>query len=130
MRGPYRTKQAADKQLAWLKDGGNYPGSYVKNAGAINIQLKIGNKAVSPHMLALLLGEIRIVVTDQKGATNPCEPQEPYRDISLSYVTVARVYDDKKGEVIYKPQDVPLDIGAFREIRGSSELEHMRICAE
>ena len=77
VRGPFTTKKEADKRIARLMDVGGYPGSYVKNAGTINIQVNIGNTALSPQMIAALLGEIRIDVSESKGGSNPCEPQEP-----------------------------------------------------
>jgi hypothetical protein len=130
VRGPFKAKIEADKQLAWLMEGGMYPGSYVKNAGSINIEVKIGNKALSPQMLAALLGELRIEVSENKGGSNPCEPQEPYKLISLSYVTVARGYDEKKDKETREPRDVELDVGAFREIKKTGEVNRMRICTE
>jgi hypothetical protein len=129
-RGPFRTKGEADKHLASLMKGGRYPGSYVKNAGTINIEVKIGNKALSPHMVAALLGEIRIDVKDENGGSHPCEPQEPYKQLSLSYVTIDRKLDEKKDQVLYKPEEVELEVGAFREIKRTGEIERMRICAE
>ncbi len=130
VRGPFRTKTDADERLARLVEGGRYPGGYVKNAGNINIEVKIGDKTLSPQMLAALLGELRIDVSEAEGGSNPCEPQEPYRQISLSYVTVARGYDEKKGMPTFVPKEVTLDVGAFREIKKSGEVERMRICAE
>jgi hypothetical protein len=130
VRGPYQTQATADEKLAWLTNGGRYPGSYVKNPGNINIEVKVGNKALSPQMLAALLGELRIDVLENNGASHPCEPQEPYKQLSLSYVTIARHYDDKNEEVILKPKDVELDAGAFREIEKTGEIVRMRICAE
>jgi hypothetical protein len=111
-------------------DGGMYPGSYVRNAGGINIEIKIGNKALSPQMLAALLGELRIDVSENKGGSDPCEPQESYKLISLSYVTVARGYDEKKDKETYKPKDIELEVGAFREINKTGEVDRMRICSE
>lgn len=130
VRGPFKTKSEADKRLKWLMDGGRYPGSYVKSAGNINIEIKVGNKALSPQMLAALLGELRIDVSEHKGGAHPCEPQEPYKRISLSYVNVARGYDEKKDKETYAPKDVELDIGALWEIKKSGEVDRMRICAE
>lgn len=129
-RGPFRTKGEADKHLASLMKGGRYPGSYVKNAGTINIEVKTGNKALSPQMVAALLGEIRIDIQDENGGSHPCEPQEPYKQLSLSYVTIERKLDEKKDQVLYKPAEVELEVGAFREIKSTGEIERMRICAE
>lgn len=130
VRGPFTTKKTADQNLAMLMEGGGYRGSYVKNAETINIQVKIGDKALSPQMLAAIFGELKIDVTEHKGGSNPCEPQEPYKALSFSYVTIVRDYDEKKGTVLFHPRDVPVDIGAFREIKSTGEIDRMRICAE
>lgn len=129
-RGPFRTKAEADKVLAVLMKGGRYPGSYVKNAGTITIEVKIGNKAISPQMIAALLGEIRIEVREDKGGEHPCEPQEPYKDLTLSHVTIERAFDEKKDQTIFKAQEVELEVGAFREIKRTGQIERMRVCAE
>ena len=130
VRGPFTTKKLADHHLAILMKSGKYRGSYVKNAEMINIQVKIGNKALSPQMLAAILGELRIEVTEHKGSSNPCEPQEPYKGLSFSYVTIARGYDEKKEELLFSPQDVPIEVGAFWEIKSTGEINRMRVCAE
>lgn len=130
VRGPFTSKKAADQHLAWLTDRGMYKGSYVKNAETINIQVKIGNKALSPQMLAAILGELRIDVTEHKGGSNPCEPQEPYRALSFSYVTIAREYDEKKDKLLFNPKDVPIDVGEFWEIKNTGQIDRMRICTE
>lgn len=130
VRGPFMTKKEADKRLARLTDVGGYPGSYVKNAGSITIQVNLGNKALSPQMIAALLGELRIDIYESKGRSHPCEPQEPYKEISLSFVSIARDYDKKNDVVIKKPDEVKLDVGAFREISSTGEVDRMRICSE
>ena len=130
VRGPFRTKKETDERLARLVDVGGYPGSYVKNAGSITIQVNLGNKALSPQMIAALLGELRIDVLESKGGSHPCEPQEPYKQISLSFVSIARDYDKKNDKVIKKPDEVELEIGAFREIKSTGEVDRMRICSE
>jgi hypothetical protein len=130
VRGPFRTKAEADEQLASLMSGGKYAGSYVKNAGNINIEVKLGNIGLSPQMIAALLGEIRIDVREGKGGSQPCEPEEPYKELSLSYMTVERELDRKKDQVVFKPGDVELDAGAFWEIKRTGEIKHMRVCAE
>lgn len=35
VRGPFKTKSEAAKQLSWFLDGDRYPGSYIKNAGKL-----------------------------------------------------------------------------------------------
>jgi len=130
VRGPFRTKDEADKNLKWLVKGGKYPESYVKNAGAINIEVKIGNRALTPQMLAALLGEIRINVKESAGASNPCEPQEPYKELSLSYVTIERGDGGRTNQPLFKPKEVELEVGAFWEIKSTGQIDRMRVCAE
>lgn len=130
VRGPFSTKKMADDQLAMLMESGKYRGSYVKNAETINIQVKTGNRAISPQMIAAILGEFRIDVIEHKGGSNPCEPQEPYKGLTFSYVTLARGYDEKKDKLSFNPQDIPIEVGAFWEIKSTGEIDRMRICAE
>lgn len=130
VRGPFKNKDEADKLLVWLTKGGRYPGSYVRNAGSINLVVKIGNKELSPQMIAALFGEIRIEVSESKGGSHPCEPQEPYKELSLSYATITKDYDKKKDKLFLKPREELLDVGAFREIKRTGEVQHMRICTE
>src|SRR5580698_4261056 len=42
VRGPYRSKGEADTQLSELERFAIFAGSYVRNAGNINIEIKIG----------------------------------------------------------------------------------------
>lgn len=130
VRGPFSTKKMADDQLAMLMESGKYRGSYVKNAETINIQVKTGNRAISPQMIAAILGEFRIDVIEHKGGSNPCEPQEPYKGLTFSYVTLARGYDEKKDKLSFNPQDIPIEVGAFWEIKSTGEIDRMRTCAE
>lgn len=130
VRGPYRSKGEADTQLSELERFAIFAGSYVRNAGNINIEIKIGNKELSPQMLAALLGELRIDVSENAGGNGPCEPQEPYKAISLSYVTVERASDMKNGKVTDRPKDVKLDIGGLWQLKRSGAVDRMRICTE
>src|SRR4030095_11920117 len=54
---------------------------------------------LSPATVAALLGEILLDVESHPGGADPCEPQEPYEELRLSYVTVNRSYDDATGKV-------------------------------
>lgn len=130
VRGPFRTKQEADKEAASLKRMDRYKDSYVKNAGTINISVRTGNKEISPHIIAALLGEIRVDINNEKGASNPCEPQEPYSYVSLSFYTIKRDWDKKKEEILRIPDEITIDMGATRVIKSTGAVERMRICAE
>jgi len=101
----------------------------VKEAGAVRIPPGLGN-SVSPKVLAALLGELSVVVTDRPGATNPCEPQEPYQEVAVSVVTLDRTIDPKTDADGFKARRVNLDIGGFRVLKRTGEVERVRICAE
>jgi len=129
VRGPYSTRQVADRRLKELKAIKTYKSAYVKEGGAVRIAPALAI-SVSPRVLAALLGELSVAVTDRPGATNPCEPQEPYQEVTLSVVTLDRTIDAKTDADGFKPRRVTLDIGSFRVIKRTGEVERMRICAE
>jgi len=80
--------------------------------------------------LFALLGELSIAVTPRSGGSNPCEPQEPYQQLSVSVVTLDRTYDEKTETDGTKPRRLELDIGGFWVITRTGEIERMRVCAE
>jgi hypothetical protein len=129
VRGPYPSRQAAERNLKELQRSRKYKTAYVKEAGDLRLGPAFA-KSVPPKVLAALLGELSIVVKDEPGGKNPCEPQEPYQDVSLSVVTVDRTYDDKTETEGFKPRRSNLDIGGFWVIKRTGEIERMRVCAE
>lgn len=129
VRGPYSSRQVADRRLKELKAIRTYKAAYVKEAGTLRIAPTLA-KSVSPKVLAALLGELSVVVTDRPGGTNPCEPQEPYQDVAVSVVTLDRTIDPKTDVDGFKPRRANLDIGGFWVIKRTGEIERMRICAE
>jgi hypothetical protein len=129
VRGPYASRQAAEQSLKELKATKGYKGAYLKDAGTLRLPPALA-KSVSPKVLAALLGELSISTTDMPGGSNPCEPQEPYQDVSVSIVTLDRSYNDKTGIDGLKPRRVNLDIGGFWVIKRTGEIERMRVCAE
>jgi len=66
VRGPFKTKHEAAKQLSELTKAGRYAGSYVKNAGAITIEIKMGNKKLSPQTLGARHGDRHITRIEEK----------------------------------------------------------------
>jgi hypothetical protein len=119
VRGPYATQKIADKELKELKTIKTYKNAYVKDAGDLRVAPAFA-KSVPPKVLTALLGELSVVVKDEPGGTNPCEPQEPYQDVSLSVVTT-------DGD---KPRRVDLDVGGFWVIKRTGAIERMRACTE
>jgi hypothetical protein len=129
VRGPYSTKQVADQRLKELKAIKTYRTAYVKDAGTLRVAPAFA-KAVPPKILAALLGELSVVVTDRPGGANPCEPQEPYQDVTVSVVSLDRTAEPKTSAEGFKPRRTNLDIGGFWVIKRTGEVERMRICAE
>jgi hypothetical protein len=129
VRGPYTSRHVAEEHLNELKAIKTYKAAYVKDAGALRLPPTLV-KSVPPKVLAALLGELSIAVTDKPGGGNPCEPQEPYQDVSISVVTLDRTYNDKTGTDGARPRRHDLDIGGFWVIKRTGEIERMRVCAE
>jgi hypothetical protein len=128
VRGPFSTRQVASEELAQLKKLKTYRSAYVKDAGSSRLPGQLGS--ASPRILAALLGELSIAVKDMPGKGNPCEPEEPYQDVSISVVTLDRTGDSQSLAEGFKPRRVSLDIGGFWVIRRTGEVQRMRICAE
>jgi len=129
VRGPYATRLVADQRLKELKAIKTYKTAYVKDAGVLRIAPALGHWA-SPKVLAALLGELSVVVSEKPGGTDPCEPQEPYQEVALTIVTLDHGIDPKTEADTFKPRRVDLDIGGFWIIKRTGEIERMRICAE
>jgi hypothetical protein len=129
VRGPYSSRQVAEQRLKELKTIKTYKTAYVKDAGTLRVPPAFG-RSVPPKVLAALLGELSVVVTDRPGGTNPCEPQEPYQDVAVSVASLDRTADVKTEVEGFKPRRVDLDIGGFWVIKRTGEVQRMRICAE
>jgi hypothetical protein len=130
VRGPYASRATAEQRLKRLNTGGRYKGAYVKDAGDLRLPLAV-SKNVPLKALAALLGELSISVKDIAGKEDsPCEPQEPYQEITLSFVTLDKTFDEKTGNVDGKPRREELDIGGFWIIKSTGEILRMRICTE
>jgi hypothetical protein len=129
VRGPYASRQVAEQRLKELKAIKRYKTAYVKDAGTLRVA-PVLDRSVPPKVLAALLGELSVVVTDRPGGKNPCEPQEPYQDVVVSVVTLDRTVDPKTEEDGFKARRTSLDMGGFWVIKRTGEVERMRVCAE
>jgi hypothetical protein len=129
VRGPYSTREVAEQRLKELKANKAYKAAYVKDAGVLRLPPTLTN-AVPPKVLAALLGELSVMVTDRPGGANPCEPQEPYQDVSVSVVTLDRKYNETTETEGVTPRRLKLDLGGFWIIKRTGEVERMRVCAE
>ena len=121
VRGPFKTKLEAEDVLKTLHSNADFKDSYVSDAGTIQIDLKIKNKNISPHIIAALLGELVIDITEEQGGENPCLPQEPYKNLTLGY------YESLPNTGIVLKQ---LDIGGFWQLKQTGEIERMHRCLE
>jgi len=129
VRGPYANREVAEQRLKELKVIKTYKAAYVKDAGALRIAPFLA-RSVPSKVLTALLGELSVEVTDRPGASNPCEPQEPFQAVSVSVVTVDRTYNKAKDTEGFKTRRVDLDVGGFWVIKRTGEIERMRVCAE
>jgi hypothetical protein len=129
VRGPFASRPIAEQRLKELKAIKTYKAAYVKDAGTLRVAPAFA-KSIPPKVLTALLGELSVVVTEKRGGSNPCEPQEPYQDVSLSVATVDRTYDEKTETDGFKPRRLAVDIGGFWVIKRTGEIERMRVCAE
>jgi hypothetical protein len=105
VRGPFRSQKEAEKVLSGFRSNRFLSDAYVRDAGDIRINAKVGNVDVTPQILAAILGEIRIasksVLKSDPNSYDPGEPQEPYKNFTLSYFSVTRP--------TFKPYEVPLE---------------------
>jgi hypothetical protein len=130
VRGPYPDGNIAVEQLRSLRSGGGYVGAYVKDAGKPRLPVDIGSPSLRPQLLAALLGELSIEVTDHPGGEHPCEPEEPYQAVRLSFVDLTRSVDDKPDSVRVEAERRDVEVGAFWIIRRTGEIDRMRQCYE
>ena len=130
VRGPFRDAKAAGDQLTFLRSGGGYRGAYIKDAGTPRLAANVGSPGLRPQLLAALLGELLVEVKDEPGGRNPCEPQEPYQEVQISYVDITRGVDDKSGAVHESTERRNVEVGAFWVIKRTGEVDRMRQCSE
>ena len=88
------------------------------------------SRQAAPAVLAAILGELLITVEEHPGASNPCEPQEPYESVSLSYMGVTRKHDAATDTYPPVAERVPIKMGTFSVIKRTGELDRMRACFE
>ena len=128
VRGPFTNKTAAQTQLDAIKRW--HTDAYIKDAGSPLALPALGSPALDARLMAALLGELSVEVTRHRGAGNPCEPQEPYRAVTLSWTTVGRTYDPATGEIGRAAERQAIDIGGFWILESSGEIDRMRVCME
>ena len=130
VRGPYPDGKLAAEQLRVMRSGGGYGGAYVKDAGKPLLPVNIGSASLRPQLFAALLGELSIDVTEHPGGEHPCEPEEPYQDVQISFVDLTRPVDEKSGSVMVEAERRTVEVGAFWIIKRTGEIDRMRRCYE
>jgi|GEM_PF-6119972 len=128
VRGPFAGKGQAQAQLDSLKQW--HKGAYLKDAAAPLALPALGSAALDARLMAALLGEMAVEVTRHKGADNPCEPQEPYRAVALSWTSIERVYDPASGDISIGASKQTIDMGGFWIIESTGAFSRMRVCME
>jgi hypothetical protein len=129
VRGPFNSESAAKAERDFLTLP-EFKGAYVKAGGASRLPRDPAGSARDAAVRAALLGEISVELEDHPGGENPCEPQEPYQEVKLSYMTVTRQYDARSDSYPVVGERRPLDLGAFSLIKRTGELKLMRACYE
>jgi hypothetical protein len=132
VRGPFSKIDQAKKELHFLKsddESKDYQSARIIEAGKCVLEL-VGGVKIKPQILATLLGEIAVNITEQSGGANPCEPQEPFYEINLSYMGAERKWNEKTQEDSIAPGSVDVDVKGFWIIKRTDAIERMRICTE
>ena len=131
-RGPYNSEQEAEAAREAMTKYGAWSAARVVSGGGPSNHLKAIAGDVPPEVVAALLGELRIGLTEHVPDGGLCAPDEPYQSISLSYKSYARqpVEDGLPGETRNVPWERPLDIGHFTRVVRSGELSRLRVCRE
>ena len=126
VRGPFRSQKDAERALGqvrrWLPD------AYAKDAGAPLVPMLGGN--LDGPVVAALLGELSVDVSRHPGARNPCEPQEPYRELTLTWAGIEPGVDPSTGARVMNPKRQVVPFGGFWVIESTGAIERMRVCLE
>ena len=130
VRGPFTNTKAAQAEMVSLRQSGSFKEIYVRDVGKLRLPLNLGSPDATPAILAALLGELAVEVTDHPGSMNPCEPQEPYQAITLSHVRLNRRWNAAAEKEVIEPIRQTIDLGGFWVLKSTGEIQRMRICAE
>lgn len=79
VRGPFRTRTEADSVLALIQPA--QPDAYVRHAGRPVMPATLGE----PALLAAVLGDLTVVVTDSIDIATTCAPSEPYMTVVVGF---------------------------------------------
>jgi hypothetical protein len=125
VRGPFARRNDAHEALKFIQSGNDYPGAYVKDAGRIRVNALFGVNSTAAVAVALL-GELNVTLTEEPGGRNPCEPQDPYVDVQLSFVSVDHRMEDGNLKAVRRR----IDFGSLTIDKRTGEIQRMRACFE
>ncbi len=109
--GPFRERQDAE---AALQDVVHIqPDAIVRTAGRPTFPVALGD----PGLLSAVLGELKVVVSEDTTLTNPCAPDEPHITVLVGFVSP-----------ILGEEDAPL--GGFWMVEQTGEVVPIRHCEE
>lgn len=124
VRGPFDSAEAARKAHGPLLASTD---AYLKDAGDSILAPAAASRNLPGGILEALLGELHVEAEDRPGGANPCEPQQPYRRITVSWMRPQRGGPDGT-QVTAVPQ--PLELGLFAYRPDTGVVERMRACWE
>jgi len=125
VRGPYSNENAAIEKLNFLKESPTFKKTTLKEVGEFSLKKGIEGSALTPVLVAALLGEINIQKSKHSGGTEPCVPQSTYRSFTFSFIGLER---DTRGKFV--PVEKPIPLGGFWKVLKTGEIDRMRVCAE
>lgn len=109
--GPFRERQDAEAALQDVLH--IQPDAIVRRAGNPTFPAALGD----PGLLSAVLGELRVVVSDDTTLTNPCAPDEPFITVLVGFVSPIVGVEDAPG-------------GGFWMVERTGEVVPIRPCEE
>src|SRR5713226_4838181 len=114
--------QGAAQSEAALRGGWVLDTDFYKHAGKPRLGGNLGSPALRPQLLVALLCELSVEVAEHAGGEDPCEPQEPYQEVRISFVDLSRTMDDGSSKAREEAKRRDVDVGAFRIIKRTGEI--------
>jgi hypothetical protein len=134
VQGPFKSATEAKKRLADLKGiDKSYSKAYVKNAGKLQLPMSAAwnTSDMPPALVAAFIGSLDLKVERHQGASNGCEPQEPYYTIMAKQIKGEPSYDPNTDRVgaKYSFESALVGKGLTMDEK-TGEISEMHICLE
>ena len=124
VHGPFADKAPAQALTKRMKKADK--GVKLKHAGEA---FTLPGLDVDPNVLVALLGEVSIKTEWHKGGESPCEPQEPYQEVTLEWSSVQPQLDPA-GNVSVQTVREDAGLQGFWVLQSTGAVERMRACLE